>query len=205
LGAGIMSSVTSYVGGELGNTLKLDKLLGDISSPLLRNVLAGQISGTVVGGAFGGINAYANEQPVGQGILSGAKMGLVTGTLGGIGGAVTFSQKNHVNILTGRLKPVYHYTNSARANSIELGGLRPSDDGFTYTTTDPDYTSSEAINALNLRPEGGARDALFKIDAAQMAADGYLPSFSPRPVAGGTGIEVLYSGPIPAKYLIRIK
>jgi len=52
----------------VGNAMHLDKVLGGISSPLVKNVVGGQIGGTLIGGGFGGLTAVAN----GQDFLAGA-------------------------------------------------------------------------------------------------------------------------------------
>lgn len=101
-----MSAVTAYGGGKLGTAMHLDKLLGGIVSPILRNVIGGQIGGTVIGGAFGGLSAVSNGQDFGQGVWNGAKMGFVTGTIGGLGAGVQYSLDNKVNLFTGKPNPV---------------------------------------------------------------------------------------------------
>ncbi|HLP05342.1 MAG TPA: glycohydrolase toxin TNT-related protein, partial [Paludibacter sp.] len=106
VGAGMMSAVTSYAGGQVGAAMHLDKVLGGISSPILRNVIGGQIGGTVIGGTFGGLSAVANGQDFGQGAWGGAKMGFVTGTIGGIGSGVQFSLDHDVNLFSGKPNPV---------------------------------------------------------------------------------------------------
>lgn len=99
---------------------------------------------------------------------------------------------------------LYHYTNSANANSIDANGLRRSTDGNTYTTPEGNYNSQQAIESLNLNPAGGDRDVLYQINVNALINDGIVPSF-PSPVVGGTGYKVLFNQPIPAKYLMRIK
>lgn len=121
----------------------------------------------------------------------------------GVVSGVQYSHKYNVNPWTGELKPVYHYTNSAYVNSINETEIRQSNDGFTYTTTNPNYSSDEAMKALDLKQAGGVRDAVIKIDAAKMATDGILPSIGPRPVVNGTGVEILYKGDIPSKYIFK--
>jgi hypothetical protein len=204
--SGVMSGATSYVGGELGKALHADKWFNGIESPLLRHTLQSTATNTVVGGTFGGTFALANGQDVGAGVWGGVKNGLMTGTISGLGSAVIYSNNNHVNLLTGKAKPVYHYTNSSFVPDIEREGLRASkNDGYTYTTTDPSMSSDQAIKALSLDPTKGVRDAVFQIDATKMANDGIMPVIGPRPVINGTGVEILYQGDIPVKYIFRIK
>ena len=70
LGAGVMSGVTAFAGGQAVSAMHLDKLLGVISSPLIKNVLGGQIGGSLTGGAFGGLQSAANGQNFWAGALS---------------------------------------------------------------------------------------------------------------------------------------
>ena len=104
--SGMTSMITSYAGGTIGGALQLDKVLGNIASPILKNVIGGQIAGTVTGGIFGGVSAGLSGQDILQGAWGGAKMGLVTGTLGGIGSAAQYSLDHNVNIFTGKPNPV---------------------------------------------------------------------------------------------------
>jgi RHS repeat-associated protein len=110
-GSAIMGGVTSYAGGLMGSAMHLDKLLNGISSPLLQKGLQGVIGGAVIGSTFGGMSAVANGHNFFDGAWSGAKMGLVTGAISGLGSAVQYSTKNNVDLLTG--KPIWPKNNGA--------------------------------------------------------------------------------------------
>jgi RHS repeat-associated protein len=177
-------------------------------SPVLQQVLnqgtTNAISGFSIGTGLSLLNGKSFDDALGNGAESGL-MGFGIGAVNGVVSGIQDANKHNVNPWTGELKPVYHYTNSALVPAIQATGIRQSADGFTYTTTNPDYTSPQAIDALNLNANGGVRDAVFKIDAARMAADGIYPAFDLRPVWGGTGNEILYRGDIPNNYIFRIK
>jgi hypothetical protein len=99
---GIIGGTTSYVGSEFGKALQVDKWVSEISSPILRYLAQNTITNTIVGGVFGGFSALANGDNFFEGVENGAKMGIVTGAISGIGGATQYSIENKVSILTGK-------------------------------------------------------------------------------------------------------
>jgi len=121
--AAVMSGVTAYAGGQLGNAMHLDKVLGGISSPLVKNVVGGQIGGTLIGGGFGGLTAVANGQDFLAGVWGGAKMGFVSGTIGGFGNAVHFANQNNVNLFSGKPNPVMERAYVPQALQIPKVGV----------------------------------------------------------------------------------
>ncbi len=101
---GMMGGAISFAGGEFGKALHVDKLFGGIDSPLLKNVLTGVTSNTIVGGFLGGMGAIADsnsETKFLDGVWSGIKMGVISGTIGGVAGAINYSHNNHVDLFTG--------------------------------------------------------------------------------------------------------
>jgi len=197
--SGAMSSITSYLGGKMSEALGLDNLLKGIKSPLINNVLKGQIGGTIVGGTMEGIGAVSNNQNFWNGFCNGAKNGFITGSINGFSSAVQYSQKNHVNLFNGK-GAAYHYTNSKNIESIKKTGLRPSPkDNCAYVTSNPDYNTNEVNQALYL--DESPRDAVIGVDINRMQKDGIYPIVGPRPVTNGYGDETLYEGKINPKYL----
>jgi len=103
--SGIMGAATSYLGGEIGKGLGVDKWFNGIKSPLLSNVLQSTTTNTIVGGALGGALAELDGDPntnFWSGAWDGVKMGLVTGTISGIGNAAQYSIDYKKDFLTGR-------------------------------------------------------------------------------------------------------
>jgi RHS repeat-associated protein len=99
---GVMGGLTAYAGGEFGKALQVDKWVAGIESPLLRSLSQNLITNTIVGGTFGGLSSVSNGGDFWEGAWSGVKMGMVTGTISGLGGAVTYAKENNVNILSGK-------------------------------------------------------------------------------------------------------
>ena len=150
LGAGVMSSVTAYAGGQLTGAMHLDQLTSKISSPLLKNVIGGQIGGTAIGSAFGGLSAVANGQDFGQGVWDGAKMGFVSGTIGGFGSAVQYANDKGVNLFTGKPNPVMERPVTLEPLPIPKVGL----DVQEPSSTSPKV--QDALNTLNELKNDGA-------------------------------------------------
>jgi len=172
--------------------------IGGLASAGATGVIMGTIRGAIAGGVTGGISSEIS----GGSFWDGAKMGTIFGGIGGGIGGYFSAKAQGLNPWTGKGTPVYHYTNSSRTNNIEANGLQPSSDGNVYTTTNGNYSSEEAIKALNLNPAGGARDALYEMNLNTLIKNGYKP-LGPNPVWGGSGIEIKFNQPIPAKFLIR--
>jgi len=209
--SGITGGLTAQAGQYIGKFVgpEIGKFTSTLTkSPVIQQALTQSTTNAISGFAIGTGFSLANGKSFDDALASGgqgALMGFGIGAVNGVVSGVQYSHKWNVDPWTGELKPVYHYTNSDNAPSIEANGIKKSADGFTYTTTDPNYTSPQAIDALNLNANGGVRDAVFKIDAARMATDGIYPAFGPRPVWGGSGVEILYQGNIPNNYIFRIK
>lgn len=102
---GIVSGATAAGIGKLMKmpfvSKVLNKITGNISSPLLRNVLNGQITGTTVGGVTGASMAAINREDLWKGSWKGMKSGFVVGTINGIGNAAQYSIDNKVGFFTG--------------------------------------------------------------------------------------------------------
>ncbi|MDO9154526.1 MAG: glycohydrolase toxin TNT-related protein [Paludibacter sp.] len=112
--SGIIGGATSYLGGQFGKAIGADKWFKGIDSPLLQNVLRNVSTNTIVGGTFGGFGAIADNDPNTtflSGAWGGVKMGVVTGTISGIGAAATYSTKYNRNIFSG--KPEWPRNNGA--------------------------------------------------------------------------------------------
>ena len=106
--SGIIGGATSYAGAQLSPAFNgvFNKLgINDITSPLFRETTKGIITNSLVGGTLGGVGALGDNDPnttFWTGSWGGIKMGAVTGTVGGIGGAVSYSAANKVNLLSGK-------------------------------------------------------------------------------------------------------
>jgi len=204
VGAGAMSAITASAGGELSKAMHLDKLLGGISSPLVKNVLGGEIGGTTMGFAFGGLQSAANGQNFWTGAWDGSKMGFVTGTIGGFGNAVQFSDKNNVNLFSGKPNPVMSEPFIPQALPIPKKGVDVSsefdvtttlyrgttgseqDSGPLFMTDDPGYASSYVKNGGSVQQVTIPRSALN-----QMLYNGDCSTFNGYNSVGGSTIPVI--------------
>ena len=106
--AGIMGGATAAVGGKLGNAIGADRWFGNIKSPLLRETLQSASTNVIVGGSFGALDAWAHGEHIGRGALGGMQMGLITGTISGIGSAAQFSIDNRVSMWSGEKLHRHH-------------------------------------------------------------------------------------------------
>ena len=118
---GIIGGATAYASGGLGKMLSphISKLVGGISSPLLRETLASQIVGVPLGGLFGGLGALGDQNPetsFWDAFGKGAMMGLFTSTISGLGNAVQYSVDNKVGLVTGEKRHGHH------SDPIFMGG-----------------------------------------------------------------------------------
>jgi len=106
--SGIIGGATSYAGAQLSPAFNgaFNKLgINDINSPLFREMTKGIVTNSFIGGTLGGVGALGDNDPnttFWTGSWGGIKMGAVTGTVGGIGGAVSYSAANKVNLLSGK-------------------------------------------------------------------------------------------------------
>jgi RHS repeat-associated protein len=107
--SGMMSGLTSVVGGQVGQALHINTWFSSIESTLLRNVLQNTTTNLIVSVPLGGFTEYSNGGDFWEGAWSGAKMGLITGTISGIGNAATYSLNNKVDFLSGKSLQVSSY------------------------------------------------------------------------------------------------
>ena len=207
---GAIAGATSFIGGELGKALHVDKWFRGIDSPLLRNWFESVTTNTIIGGTFGGLGAIGDNDPnttFANGAWSGVKMGVVTGTISGLGNAVIYSQKNEVNIFTGKYdKPLYHYTTTSNANLIMNTQLGFSDDSWNYLTTDGTKAPLQAQIELAL-PQNNNAEALIMIKPNSIYPKNIILQGNVQGninYRGGGGYEIVYKGTINSKYLIRV-
>jgi len=222
---GAIGAAAGYVGGLAGQwAVKggISIVTGagyNIASPVLEGAITGFLGG--VGGGFAGGfvagfgSALLSGADINKALEAGWKTGLSGAMTGGLIGSITggytaykYAKSHGINPWTGKKvipDKVYHYTNSSNTNSIDVEGIDPSADGYTYTTPEGDYTPEQAMKALNLDPAKGVRDAVYEIDVKSLINDGIIPIDGPTPVDGGSGIEVRIEGSIPAKYIRRIR
>jgi RHS repeat-associated protein len=103
--AGIMGAGMSYLGGQMGQMIGADKWFSGISNPLLRETLTNVTTNASVGTVMGGALAELDDDPettFWSGAWGGFKMGVVTGTITGIGQAAQYSIDNKTNFFTGK-------------------------------------------------------------------------------------------------------
>lgn len=98
-----MGGATAFAGGQLGKAIAtpLENALGSISSPL-RFMIGSEITNTTIGGLFGGVSETSQGGSFWHGAWNGAKMGMVTGTISGLGVSIQYAAKNQVDLLTGK-------------------------------------------------------------------------------------------------------
>lgn len=192
---GIVSGGIATATGALmkmpGVSKFLDKITGNIKSPLLRNVLNGQIVGTTTGATVGAGMAAYNGEDIGVGAWNGAKMGYFTGTLSGFGNAVTESYHFKTNIFTGNqsLKTGlsnYNFTADTNGDNVTLyRGMTGHEGGNRelWMTTDKGYaeTYSKTGEVVEISMP---RSTLF-----QMEQHGVATPFKGINVGGSSFVE----------------
>ena len=99
----LMGGATAFAGRQLGKAIAtpLENALGSVSSPL-RFMIGSEITNTTIGSLFGGISETSRGGSFWKGAWNGAKMGLVTGAISGLGAATQYSIDHQVNMLTGK-------------------------------------------------------------------------------------------------------
>ena len=93
----------------------------------------------------------ANGQDFGSGLWSGAKMGFISGTISGFGNAVQFTNKNNVNLFSGKPNPVMERAFVPQALPIPKGGINVSESSKSISPK-----VQEALNTLNDLESNGA-------------------------------------------------
>jgi len=203
-----MGGATAYVGGKFGKMIGADKWFSKISSPLLSKGLESITTNAIIGTAFGALTAYGNGEDVGQGALNGFKMGLMTGTLSGIGNAAQYSIDNNVNFLTGKYdKPLYHYTTKQNADIIMSSQLGKTEDSWNYITPDGTKTPIQAQIDLAL-PSDNTAESLIMIKPNSIYPKNIIYQGNVQGNIygrGGGGYEMIYKGTVNTKYLLRLK
>jgi len=211
-GVGAVSGMVGYgVGGWAANLAKQGVINIAASagastiSPILNGAVTGVVGGMVGGYAAGwtvgfimsGGNLSAANKAGINGMEIGGAIGFGTGAYGGY----EYAKTNNLNPWTGatnisQLDYTYHYTSSDRIPSIKEYGLKPSSDGFVYTTPDGSYTPYNVNDALQLTP--GVREALYQIDIPMLYdGTGIAPIGPPELVPNGTGYQIKFPTTIP--------
>jgi RHS repeat-associated protein len=102
---GVMSGVTSYVGGQFstyfGDT-RLGNWVNSIESPLLRNFVGAEMVGVPFSAVTSGLFEYNRGGSFWHGVWEGTKSGFVSSGISAIGASVQYSFEHKVNIITGK-------------------------------------------------------------------------------------------------------
>jgi hypothetical protein len=191
--------------------MRVESWYKGIQSPLARKWLEGVSTNTITGGVFGGITAVGDNDETTSfwdGVGTGAKRGVVTGTISGIGQAVQYSLTNHVNLLTGKYsKPLYHYTSTNNADEIMKSQLGITEDSWVYLTPDGTKTPIQAQLDLSL-PQDNTAESLIMVKPNSIYPSDILLQ---RNVTGnvfgrgGGGYKIIYKGTINSKHLLRLR
>lgn len=125
-----LGAVTSTAGSALGNTVSplVSKAVGEIGSPILKNIAVEMISGVVVGSAFGAIGAGITGGDILSGIGNGAFLGLGAGVASGTAKGLIYSRQYGVNPWTGKIPSAYattYFYESHNSYTLSLPGGGP--------------------------------------------------------------------------------
>jgi RHS repeat-associated core domain len=106
----VMAGLTAQMGGVLGSKISpyISPMTNSISSPLFQNMTQQMLTQSAAGFVMGGFFSAMNGEDFMDGAWGGFKMGLVTGSISGMGQAFQDALKNKVNPFTGEKLHEHH-------------------------------------------------------------------------------------------------